>query len=156
MIPVISDMVIEAGGDPPGRRLRETLMSTRHQIKPQHVINAGSIASATITSSVTIVDKISLVAYQFIWTGSSPSGTIIVQGSNNYAVNPDGSVANSGTWTTLYFNVAGTPAASITVTGNSSSAVAEIPLTGLYALRAVYTKISGTGTLDAYVCGKVT
>jgi hypothetical protein len=72
-----------------------------------------------------------------------------VQVSNSYSENVDGSVRNAGNWTTLPF---GTPA---TVNVNTGSGFIEIDASGSYAIRLVYTRTSGTGTMQAIVNGKV-
>jgi len=95
-----------------------------------------------------------MLAYSYSWVGSTPVGTITVQVSNDYSLNPVGAVLNAGTWNNLIFNVGGTPTSSIAVSGNTGNGFLDIQLGG-YAIRTVYTKGSGTGTLQATIAGKV-
>lgn len=129
-------------------------MSTRTTIRPTSVITAGSMAG-DLTSLVTILQSVSGVSYEVSWTGSTPIGTVSVQLSNDYSVNPDGTVNNAGTWTTIYLNVNGTPSQTIAITGNTGSGFIDIERTNAYAIRLIYTRTSGTGSLTATICGKV-
>lgn len=109
------------------------------------------MASATITSTVTILDQCSRLSYQASWSGSTPVGTLAVQFSNDYSVFPDGTVNNSGSWTTATLSVAGSPASSVAVSGNTGTSFIDVWETSAYAVRLVYTKGSGTGTLNASI-----
>ncbi len=130
-------------------------MSIRPEIRPYEVIDAGSMAGS-LTGLATVIQKTSIISYQFVWTGSSPVGTVGVEVSNNYSLDPTGNISNAGTWTTYYFLIgAGTYATSIAVSGASGSAIIELPNIGFYAVRAIYTRSSGTGTLDVTINGKV-
>lgn len=129
-------------------------MGTRTSIRPFPVINAVSMA-ASITSSVTVLQSITGLSYSLSWTGTSPIGTASVDVSNDYSVLPNGAVNNAGTWTTIELNVAGSPASSIAISGNTGTAFIDIDSLMAYAVRLNYTRTSGTGTLTAYVNGKV-
>ncbi len=123
-------------------------MSSRTQLNPYSVITDGDM-SASITSDVTLVQKISMISYSISWAGTAPIGVITVQASNDYSVNPDGSVRNAGTWNTL--TLSGTAA----VSGGTGNGFIDIDSLAAYAVRLVYTRASGTGTLQAIVAGKV-
>lgn len=124
-------------------------MSSRPQAGPFPVITNGSLAGS-LTSIPTIIQKLSLISYDISWTGTSPVGVMSVQVSNTYAENADGTVKNAGNWTTLTLST--TP----TVSGNTGNGGIDVDVTGFYAIRLVYTRTSGTGTMNAVVCGKVT
>lgn len=128
-------------------------MSSRPLIKPHAVITDGSM-SGNITSEVTIVQQLSMIAYGFSWTGTTPVGTIAIQVSNDYAVDPGGVVSNAGTWTALDLIYGGTVVSTVPVTGNTGNGMIDVE-TGSYAIRAVYTRTSGTGTLQCKLCSKV-
>lgn len=128
-------------------------MSTRTSLPPQIVLNAASMAGSLI-SSPTILQSLSKIAYQAVWTGTSPVGTISIQGSENYSLNPNGQVNNTGTWTTLTLAYNGTLVTSVPVTGNTGDALIDLE-TGIYALRLIYTRTSGTGTITVTTSGKV-
>jgi hypothetical protein len=141
-------------GDPRIDIRRPLKVSTRTRLSPITVINAGSMA-ASLTSSPTILQSLSKASYAIRWTGTSPVGTVSIQGSNDYSLYPDGTVNNSGTWTTLTINVSGTPNTTVAISGNSGNGVIDVLDTALYALRLIYTRVSGTGSLTAIFNGKV-
>lgn len=129
-------------------------MSQRPRITPEPVIVNGNM-SGNITSLPTIVQSITLGTYSYSWSGSSPSGSIAIQISDDYALNPNGTVQNAGTWNTVYVTLNGsTVTNSIPVSGNTGNGIVEWS-TGAYAIRTVYTAVSGTGTLQATFVGKV-
>lgn len=96
-----------------------------------------------------------MLSYAFSWVGTSPVGTLKVQVSNDFALNPDGSVLNAGTWNTLTFTLNGSVVSSAPVSGNSGTGFIDIAQTGSYAIRTLFTFTSGIGTLQAWLNGKV-
>lgn len=131
-------------------------MSTRTGLRPTVVIDEVSMG-ADIASTPTILQSLSRVSYEVVWSnGSTPVGTLSVQLSNDYALNPDGThVANSGTWTSMYLNVNGTPSTTVSVSGNTGNVFIDIDGTAAYAIRLIYTRVSGDGTMTATIAGKV-
>jgi len=129
-------------------------MAYRPEVAPVQVITNGDM-SKDITSKVTIIQKISMMSYSYKWAATSPDGTISIQVSNDYSLNPDGTVKNSGTWETITVNQGGTPTTTLTVSGNSGTGFVDIDQLGAYAIRTIYTYSSGTGTLQAWFVGKV-
>lgn len=129
-------------------------MSTRTGLRPQRVLTAASMAGSLI-SLPTILQSLSKASYALSWSGTSPVGTVSVQGSNDYALNPDGTVQNSGTWTALTLSVAGVPSTTVAISGNTGSGIIDIVDTALYAIRLIYTFGSGTGSLTVFFNGKV-
>jgi len=124
-------------------------MSSRPQFSPQPVIVNGDL-SGNITSKVTIIQKLSQVSFDIAWSGaSSPNGTLAVQVSNTYVQNQDGTVKTAGNWQTL------TLSATPTISGASGNGFIDIDATGAYAIRLIWTAVSGTGTLNATVNAKV-
>ncbi len=130
-------------------------MSTRTGLKPHAVITAGNMASASITSEATVLQSLSCLSYEVSWTGTSPVGTLALQVSNSYTVAPAGGTGAAGTWTTVPLEVSGAEVTSIPVSGNTGNGFIDVTLNAGYAMRLVYTKGSGTGTLNATVVGKV-
>lgn len=102
------------------------------------LISAGDISGDVTGSSVdsSFMLEVSLLA---VVTGSSPNGTLALQGSNDMPVNGDLSPFTPTNWN----NVA-------TVTVNSTGTFL-IPVTSVSYqwLRAVYTRSSGSGSLTA-------
>lgn len=129
-------------------------MSSRPLVKPHAVITDGDMSTASITSDVTIIQMLSSISYGYSWTGSTPVGTLKIQVSNDYSVDAGGTVLNAGTWSTLDLVYGGTIVSSIPVTGNTGNGLIDIE-TGAYAIRTVYTKSSGTGTLQCKITCKV-
>lgn len=131
-------------------------MSTRPQIKPFIVINAGDM-SGTLTSSITIIDNITLFSYSYSWSGSSPIGTVSVQASNDVKLLATGAIDsnNPGTWNTLPLAASGSLVTSVPVSGNTGNGMIDVDASGFFAIRTVYTFGSGTGALTATVIGKV-
>ena len=129
-------------------------MSTRTNLRPQVVILAGDM-SGDITSEPTIMQSLSGVGYTFSWAGTAPVGTLSVEVSSDYELEANGTVKNPGTWTTLVLNLLGVPVLSVPISGNTGTAALDITKTMFYAIRTVYTRGSGTGSLTATVTGKV-
>lgn len=130
-------------------------MSTRFILNPDPVISNGDM-SGNITSKVTILGGKTGCSYGLSWSGSSPVGTFAVQASNDYQLSPDGkTVVNAGTWTNFTFSVNGSPVSTIAISGNTGEAMLDVTKTQVYAVRGVYTSVSGTGTLQATIAGRV-
>ncbi len=96
-----------------------------------------------------------MISYQLVWAGTTPIGAASVEVSNDFSLNPDGTIKVAGTWTTMPFNLNGTTVTSIPITGNSGSGFIDIDATGAYAMRLVYTATSGVGTLAVTINAKV-
>lgn len=115
-------------------------------LKPYHLIKAVSMA-ASITSTPVENQYQDNVGIQLTWTGS-PTGVFSIQVSVDYAVDAQGNVTNAGNWVTLILS------APIAAVGAGDTAYIDLnQLTAPY-YRIVYTRSSGTGTLDGYVVGK--
>lgn len=128
-------------------------MSTRPLLDPFPIITNGDM-SGNITGLVTIINQPSMLSYGLSWAGTSPVGTVSVQGSNDYKANPAGGVSNAGTWNTLTLNYNGTFVTTIPVSGNTGNGLIDIGPTGIYAIRLIYTFGSGVGTLQATINAK--
>lgn len=90
-----------------------------------------------------------MIGYDISWTGATPLGTMSIQVSNTYEQNADGTVKDPGTWTTVPLSTAPT------VSGSPGNGYIDIEAMGAYAIRLVYNRTSGTGTMQAVLCGKV-
>lgn len=130
-------------------------MSSRPLIKQYHAINDGSM-SADITSVISHIPMVTVGSYAYSWSGSSPIGDISVEVSNDYSPGGiEGTPANAGTWTAIYFTLNGSSVVnSAPVSGNSGTGLIEWS-TGAAYIRTKYTRTSGSGTLQAYLNGKV-
>lgn len=128
-------------------------MSNRPFLKPTKIITAQSMG-ANITSLPTLLPQLTRGSFQVVWSGTSPVGTITLQGSDDYATTPAGPVANTGTWTGMDVYVAGVTVSTVPVSGNTGSIIIDFE-TGVNAVRLFYTYGSGTGTMNAYINCKV-
>lgn len=130
-------------------------MANRPMFKPALVVSAGDM-SANITSLPTIIQQLSMVSYAVSWAGVLPIGSVSVEASNDYSLNPDGTVANAGTWNQIPFLLNGSSVVTaIPVSGNSGNGFIDIDQHGAYALRLTYAAGSGTGSLQVWINGKV-
>lgn len=129
-------------------------MSDRPRIVPnlnKPLFDAVSTASS-ITGPATIINGLPGISYDIAWTGTT-TGTFAVQVSNSFSLNADGSVANAGNWNTL------PPAAFIGTipapAGSPDHGFIDVVGTEAYAIRLVYTRTSGTGTMTVLAAAKV-
>lgn len=115
-------------------------------LAPVHIISAVSMG-ATITSNAVEIKLQDNIGVQLIWTGT-PTGDFSIQVSNNHLEDINGNIKVAGNWTAITL--------SPTVPAEGASGDAYINITEIAApyIRIVYTRTSGTGTLDAYVVGK--
>lgn len=129
-------------------------MSTRTTFRPQTLSTIDMSASST-ASTATILQSLSMISYAVSWTGSSPVGTIALEFSDDYALSPNGTILNAGTWNLAPIDVNGALQTSAAVSGNTGNGFIDVAATGAYASRLLYTKASGTGTLTIVISGKV-
>ncbi len=129
-------------------------MSDRPLIAPNTqtpIINGVSMAT-TITGPATIIQRLPGISYDIVWTGT-PTGTFAVQVSNTVVLGPNGAVAVAGSWNTL-------PTAFFSGTypvpsGSSGKGFLDVVGTEAYAVRLVYTAVSGAGNLTVVAAAKV-
>lgn len=113
----------------------------------QNIIS-GNMALTSITSAVTSIQFLDNIGVQLNFTGT-PTGTFDIQVSADYAQDSFGNVTNAGNWIGLTFGTA--PVAS----GAASTIYLDLNQLSAPWLRVVYTKTSGTGTLNGFVTGKM-
>lgn len=123
-------------------------MSSRPQFNPYPAIKNGNMATS-LTSDITIIQKLSEISYSYNWVGTSPAGTVVVEVSNDYSQNGDGTTKNPGTW-----NIAPLSAAT-NVTGSTGDGFIDLVGIAAYAIRTRYTPTSGSGILNVVVNAKV-
>ncbi len=121
-------------------------MSSKRKLTRFKTITNGDMSTASITSAVTNIGNWDNIGLQFVWTGS-PVGTFAVQVSIDHAQDQFGNVTNAGTWVPLTLSPS-----PITSLGSPI----YIDMTQLSApwIRVVYTKTSGSGTLQTYISAK--
>lgn len=114
--------------------------------KSFQLISSGNMASS-ITSSAQESQYQDNIAIQLIWTGS-PVGAFSIQVSVDYKEDAEKNIIVAGTWSTLTLSNA------ITASGSGDNAYIDLNQLSAPYYRIVYTRTSGTGTLNAYVSSK--
>lgn len=129
-------------------------MSTRTRITPVRLPDIDMSLPST-ASAATILASNSTVSYSGTWTGTTPVGTISLQFSDDYSLNPNGTTNNAGTWETAPIAINGGFTTSAPVSGNLGTFRFDVTITAANASRLLYTQGSGSGTLSIYVSGRV-
>lgn len=114
----------------------------------------GNSMAGNITSLPVVILDLYALSYGLSWTGSSPVGTVSVQGSNDFLQNAEGAVMNVGTWNSLVLNYGGSAVTTVPISGNTGNGIIDVVATGIYAIRLIYTATSGTGSLIVTMVAK--
>lgn len=110
-------------------------------------ITAASMAG-NVTSTVTNIQFLDNIAVQLNFTGT-PVGTFTVQVSADYAQDDLGNVTNSGNWIPITLNPV--PSAA----GTADQIFIDLNQLAAPWIRVVYTRTSGSGTLNSFITGKM-
>lgn len=130
-------------------------MSQRTVLRP-HTLTSIDMSQTSTASDVTILQGLSIINYAASWSGSTPTGTLSLQFSDDYQLSADGvTVINTGTWVTAPIDVDGAIVTGASISGNTGNGMIDVMLTGAYASRLLYTRSGGSGTLALTVTGKV-
>lgn len=123
--------------------------NSKQVFKPYKVISNGDMSQSSLTSSYTNIQGLDNVGYQVVFTGA-PTGTFSVQISMDYqpGTSPNAEPVNAGNWVSLPLSPA--------IIASGSGDVAYIDLNQMSApwIRLVYTRTSGSGTLNAFIVAK--
>lgn len=111
------------------------------------LISAGDMSTASITSIAQQVMYLDDIGIQINFTGT-PTGSFEIQISADHVEDAQGNVKTAGNWVPMTFTTA--PVAS----GAAGSIYLDIATLSAPYLRVVYTRVSGTGSLDVFVTGK--
>ena len=122
-------------------------MSRKNNILKFQTITAASMG-AGVTSAVTNIEYMDNIGIQLGFTGT-PTGTFAVQVSADYAQDQFGNVSNAGNWVAL--TLSPSPAAS----GSGDNIYIDLNQLSAPWVRVVYTRTSGTGTLNAFLTSKM-
>ena len=132
-------------------------MSKKNVLRPGKTITDGDMSLASITSLVTEIQYLDNVGVQLTWAGS-PTGTFAIQVSADFRrYDPTNKITAAGTWTPLvltYWDGAAFVTATSIPTSLGSPIFLDLALLSAPFLRIVYTKGSGTGTLQCTITGK--
>lgn len=118
----------------------------KNTLRKYQTITNGSMAGS-LTSTVTNIQFLDAIGVQFNFTGT-PTGSFQVQVSADYAQDDNGNVQVAGNWVNMTLSPA--PVAS----GSADSIYIDIRSTSAPWMRLVYTRSSGSGTLNAFITAK--
>ncbi len=121
-------------------------MAVKNTLRQFKNIAAASMG-ASVTSTVTNIQFLDNIGIQLSFTGT-PVGTFDVQISADHAQDANGNVTVAGNWISLTLDPV--PTAS----GSADSIYIDINQTSAPWLRVVYTRTSGSGTLNGYITAK--
>jgi len=124
------------------------MSSTKRNLKKFQSLTSGNMASASLTSAVTNIELLDNVGVQINFTGS-PVGTFEIQVSADYDRDAQGNVITAGNWIPISFPT--TPAA----TGSSGQIYLDMTQLSAPWIRTVYTRTSGTGSLNVFITAKM-
>lgn len=103
---------------------------------------------ATVNSNPIPVESIVYMDVSATWTGASADGTLKLQVSNDDPTSGDDLAPTITNWYDAISNGSITPSAAVTVSG-AGSARWEVKEFGFKWVRLVFTRTSGTGTINA-------
>lgn len=133
-------------------------MSQKRVLLPSKTITDGDMSAASITSLVTEIQYLDDVGIQLNWTGS-PVGTFAIQVSADYKrYDPTRKMTAAGLWTPLvltYWDGAAFVTSTSVPTSVGSPIFLDLALLSAPFIRVVYTKGSGSGTLQCTITGKM-
>ena len=129
----------------------------KNNLRQFQSITSGDMSTVSITSAVTSIQWLDNVGIQLNFSGS-PVGTFAVQVSADYAQDTEGNVQNPGHWIPLvltYFISGGFTSDTSVPTSVGSPIYLDLNQLSAPWIRVVYTKGSGTGTLNAFITAKL-
>ena len=109
------------------------------------IITAGDM-SADITGPATNISYLDNVAIQLNFTGT-PTGTFSIQGSLDHK-EYNGQIVNAGNFVPLTFS------STLAASGAAGQILLDLNQLSFPYIRIVYTRTSGSGSLDAYISAK--
>lgn len=115
------------------------------------------MSQASLTSSVTDIQFLDDIGIQFTWSGS-PVGDFSIEISANYNQDYLGNVETVGNWVPLtltYWNGLSFVTDTTVPTSVGSPIYIDLALLSAPFIRVIYTKTSGTGTLQATITAKM-
>lgn len=104
--------------------------------------------ATNLVSPVTQIEFMDNIGVQLNFTTSDAVGTFNVQVSMDHTQDQYGNVTNAGNW----INLALSPSP-VAASADNQIFIDLNQLSAPY-LRVIYTRVSGSGTLNGYICGK--
>lgn len=134
-------------------------MSRKNNLLAFNNIVAGDMSTASLTSTVTNIQFLDDIGLELVWT-ASPVGNFQVQVSIDYAQDNSSppNVTSTGNWVPLvltYWNGSAFVTGTDIPTSLGSAIYLDLALLSAPWIRVVYTKSSGTGTLNSYITAKM-
>lgn len=118
-----------------------------NRVAYSNITNASM--GANVTSSVSDIIYLDNIGVQVTWSaGSTPVGVLSIEVSADYAQDYLGNVTNAGNWVAIGSLTAA-------VSGNSGSVYFDINQISAPWIRVVYTRTSGSGTLNSKIVAKM-
>lgn len=127
---------------------RAYIMSGRKDSLQKFQTITNGDMSGNLTSAVSGIQYSDNISIAFVFTGT-PTGTFGAQVSNDYNQDSQGNVTSVGNW----INLPITP--TLSASGSAGVAGADLNQLGWPWIRFIYTASSGSGTLNAFVAGKM-
>lgn len=109
------------------------------------LVTAGDMSLASVTSSPINIQGEDNVGVQLNILTGTPTGVFTVQVSADYNQN-----LATGNWINVNL-----PTSAAITSGSPSPVYIDLNQISAPWIRVVYTKTSGTGTFDAFICGKM-
>jgi len=131
----------------------------KNVLLPYKILTDGDMSTASLTSSVTEIKYLDDIGIQLDWTGS-PVGSFAIQISADHKEYPVASPAKTtttGNWTPLtltYWNGSSFVTDTSVPTSLGSPIFLDLALLSAPYIRVVYTKGSGSGTLQITITAK--
>jgi hypothetical protein len=120
-------------------------MARKSVLEPYKIIDSISLG-ANYTSGVTSIKNLDNIWIELEWSGTAPSGTITVEVASEYP-------KESNQYTQFKALDFGSPIVISGASGTHTININQAPMASVLRLKYAYT--SGTGTINAYISGKV-
>lgn len=131
-------------------------MSRKNNLLKYPTIVNGDMSTASITSLITNIQFLDNVGVQLNFSGA-PVGNFEVQVSADHAQDNEGNVTVAGSWAPIPLAYFLSPSMAVNIdipTSVGSPIYLDLNQLSAPYIRVVYTRTSGTGTLNAYITCK--
>lgn len=116
----------------------------------KQIITAGDASQATVTSLVLNIQGLDNIGIQANIASGTPTGTFDVQVSADHKEDNLGNVITAGNWVSI-----GTTYRQAITSGSPAQTYFDLNQLSSQYVRLLYTKGSGTGSIDAFAVGKM-